>query len=65
MLGERLAQVLNVGLTGSDFSKLAARLSLLVDTFEIERNGLGYNNLIFMAVVLSELSKTQRRAFAA
>ena len=63
MLGEQLAQVVNVELAGSDFSKLAARLSLLVDTFEIERNGLGYNNLIFMAVVLSELAKNADAAF--
>jgi len=63
MLGDRLAQVLNVELAGSDFSKLAARLSLLVDTFEIERNGLGYNNLIFMAVVLSELSKNAEATY--
>lgn len=63
MLGKQLAQALNVELAGNDFSKLAARLSLLVDTFEIERNGLGYNNLIFMAVVLSELSKNADAAF--
>ncbi|MCZ3264710.1 hypothetical protein NYZ64_18875, partial [Acinetobacter baumannii] len=63
MLGEHLAQLVNVELAGSDFSKLAARLSLLVDTFEIERNGLGYNNLIFMAVVLSELAKNADAAF--
>lgn len=63
MLGEQLAQVVNVELAGSDFSKLASRLSLLVDTFEIERNGLGYNNLIFMAVVLSELTKNADAAF--
>ncbi|WP_342659089.1 ATP-dependent endonuclease (plasmid) [Sphingomonas sp. NY01] len=63
MLGEQLAQIVNVELAGSDFSKLAARLSLLVDTFEIERNGLGYNNLIFMAVVLSELAKNADAAF--
>ncbi len=63
MLGEQLAQVVNIELAGSDFSKLAARLSLLVDTFEIERNGLGYNNLIFMAVVLSELAKNADAAF--
>jgi putative ATP-dependent endonuclease of OLD family len=63
MLGVHLAQVVNVELAGSDFSKLAARLSLLVDTFEIERNGLGYNNLIFMAVVLSELAKNADAAF--
>ncbi|WP_312412447.1 ATP-dependent endonuclease [Shinella sp.] len=57
MLGAQLAQVLNVELAGNDFGKLAARLSLLVDAFELDRNGLGYNNLIYMAVVLSELSK--------
>lgn len=63
MLGDQLAQILNVGLAGNDFPKLAARLSLLVDTFEIERNGLGYNNLIFMAVVLSELAKNADAAY--
>jgi putative ATP-dependent endonuclease of OLD family len=63
MLGEQLAQVLNVELSGNDFTKLAARLSLLVDAFELDRNGLGYNNLIYMAVVLSELSKNADAAF--
>lgn len=63
MLGEQLAQVLNVELSGNDFGKLAARLSLLVDAFELDRNGLGYNNLIYMAVVLSELSKNADAAF--
>ena len=57
MLGPQLAQALNLGLSGSDFQRLAARLSILVDAFEIEQNGLGFNNLIFMAVVLSELAK--------
>jgi putative ATP-dependent endonuclease of OLD family len=37
--------------------RLASRLSLSVDALEIEQNGLGFNNLIFMAVVLSELAK--------
>lgn len=57
MLGPQLAQALDLGLSGSDFQRLASRLSLLVDSFEIEQNGLGFNNLIFMAVVLSELTK--------
>lgn len=57
MLGPQLAQLLDVGLSASDFKNLKSRLSLLVDTFEIEQNGLGFNNLIFMAVVLSELTK--------
>jgi putative ATP-dependent endonuclease of OLD family len=30
----------------------------MVDSLEIEQNGLGFNNLIFMAVVLSELAKS-------
>ncbi len=63
MLGAKLAQAVEVGLAGTDFGKLAARLSLVVDTFEIERNGLGYNNLIYMAVVLSELAKNADAAF--
>lgn len=63
MLGDQLSQAVNIELGGSDFTKMAARLSLLVDTFEIERNGLGYNNLIFMAVVLSELAKNADAAF--
>lgn len=57
MLGEQLAQALEVGLSASDFRRLSSRLSLLVDNFEIEQNGLGFNNMIFMAVVLSELVK--------
>lgn len=57
MLGSQLAQALDLGLSGSDFQRLASRLSLLVDAFEIEQNGLGFNNLIFMAVVLCELAK--------
>jgi putative ATP-dependent endonuclease of OLD family len=57
MLGDHLAQALTVGLSASDFQRLSSRLSLSVDAFEIEQNGLGFNNLIFMAVVLSELAK--------
>lgn len=57
MLGEQLAQFLEVGLSASDFKSLKSRLSLVVDAFEIEQNGLGFNNLIYMAVVLSELTK--------
>ena len=57
MLGSQLAQLLEVGLSASDFKSLKSRLSLLADSFEIEQNGLGFNNLIYMAVVLSELTK--------
>ncbi|UXH80672.1 ATP-dependent nuclease [Roseateles amylovorans] len=57
MLGTQLAQLLEVGLSASDFKSLKSRLSLVVDAFEIEQNGLGFNNLIYMSVVLSELTK--------
>lgn len=63
MLGEQLAQSLTVGLSANDFQRLAARLSLLIDAFEVEQNGLGFNNLIYMAVVLSELAKNPDAAF--
>lgn len=63
MLGPQLAQALELGLSGTDFQRLAARLSLLVDKFEIEHNGLGFNNLIFMAVVLSELARNPDSAY--
>jgi len=63
MLGPQLAQVLDLVLSGSDFQRLASRLSLIVDSFEIEQNGLGFNNLIFMAVVLSELAKNPEASY--
>lgn len=63
MLGPQLEQALEIGLSGSDFQRLASRLSLLVDAFEIEQNGLGFNNLIFMAVVLSELAKNPEACY--
>ena len=63
MLGSQLAQALEIGLSGSDFQRLASRLSLVVDAFEIEQNGLGFNNLIFMAVVLSELAKNPEASY--
>lgn len=63
MLGPQLAQMLDLGLSGSDFQRLASRLSLIVDAFEIEHNGLGFNNLIYMAVVLSELAKNPEASY--
>lgn len=63
MVGAQLAQALKVGLSGSDFKRFSSRLSLMVDAFEIEQNGLGFNNLIFMAVVLSELARNQESAY--
>lgn len=63
MMGDQLAQVLAVGLSATDFQRLSARLSLTAEALEIEQNGLGFNNLIFMAVVLSELAKNPEAAY--
>lgn len=63
MMGSTLAQLLQVGLSTNDFQRLASRLSLTVDAFEIEQNGLGFNNLIYMAVVLCELAKNTDAAY--
>ncbi|MGF6977574.1 putative ATP-dependent endonuclease of OLD family [Paraburkholderia sp. JPY465] len=65
MLGAVLSQKLAVSLSPSDFQRVAARLSLAVENFEIEQNGLGFNNLIYMAVVLSELSLSKEAAYCA
>lgn len=63
MLGPQLSQLLELGVSVSDFQRLASRLSLTVDLFELEQNGLGFNNLIFMAVVLSELTKNPQASY--
>lgn len=65
MLGEELSQNLSLGLTAPDFQRIAARLQVEVDSFDVESNGLGYNNLIYMAVVLSELETNPDAAYRA
>jgi putative ATP-dependent endonuclease of the OLD family len=65
MLGSVLSQALEVNLSPADFRRVAARLGLLVANLEVEQNGLGFNNLIYMAVVLSELALSKDSAYRA
>lgn len=65
MLGDVLKQALKVDLAPPDFLRVASRLSLAVENLDVEQNGLGYNNLIYMAVVLSELSLNADAAYEA
>ncbi len=65
MLGDLLSQKLAVSLSPSNFQRVAARLGLAVANLEVEQNGLGFNNLIYMAVVLSELSLNKEAAYRA
>ncbi|KAB0325094.1 AAA family ATPase [Janthinobacterium sp. PLB04] len=63
MLGDVLTQQLDLNLSPQDIGKIAARLAILADGFDIERNGLGYNNLIYMAAVLGELSLAEEAVY--
>lgn len=63
MLGAELAQLLNLELTPSDFARFSSRVGLSVAAMEVEQNGLGFNNLIYMAVVLSELALNTTAAY--
>jgi putative ATP-dependent endonuclease of OLD family len=63
MLGDQLSQALELGISGSDFNRLSGSLSLMSEGLEIDCNGLGYNNLIYMAVVLSEMVKDPTAAY--
>ena len=56
MLGKVLAQVLKLDLTSSDFNRFASRVGMAIGGRDVEQNGLGFNNLIYMAVVLGELA---------
>lgn len=56
MLGVLLSQELDLNLSTQDIGKVASRLAILADGFDVERNGLGYNNIIYMAAVLGELA---------
>lgn len=63
MLGKVLAQDLKLDLTTSDFNRFAARVGMAVGGRDIAQNGLGFNNLIYMAVVLSELAFNKTAAY--
>ncbi|EOX3944457.1 ATP-dependent endonuclease [Vibrio alginolyticus] len=63
MLGEELAQELLLGISGTDFKALSSKLSISTNGMEVDFNGLGFNNLIFMAVVLSEMIRDPTAAY--
>lgn len=65
MMGDILSQSIDVHLSPSDFKRVAARLGMLIASFEVEQNGLGFNNLIYMAIVLSELAMSKDAAYRA
>ena len=65
MVGSQLSQKIKVGLSQNDFKKIASRLSMLIDDFDVYQNGLGFNNLVYMAVSLGELTADSNAAYKA
>jgi putative ATP-dependent endonuclease of the OLD family len=65
MLGSELAQNLKLQLSPSDFTRFASRVGLSVEDMDVEQNGLGFNNLIYMAVALSELALNKGASYCA
>lgn len=63
MLGKTLSQELALDVSGNDFKALSSKIALSTDGMEVDTNGLGFNNLIFMAVVLSEMVKDPTAAY--
>lgn len=63
MVGSQLSQNIKVGLTQNDFKKISSRLSMLIDNLDVYQNGLGFNNLIYMAVSLGELTADSSVAY--
>lgn len=63
MLGETLSQELELDVSGNDFRTLSSKIALSTDGMDVDTNGLGFNNLIFMAVVLSEMIKDPTAAY--
>lgn len=63
MLGETLSQELELDFSGNDFRSLSSKIALSTDGMDVDTNGLGFNNLIFMAVVLSEMVRDPTAAY--
>lgn len=65
MMGSVLSQDLQLNLSPSDFRRMSWRLGMLISNLEVEQNGLGFNNLIYMAIVLSELALSKASSYRA
>lgn len=63
--GPNLAQTADIGLAEPTFQRIAGTMRALVGhsaVSELEENGLGYNNLLYIATVMSELRRAKERA---
>ena len=65
MLGPGFEQRIDLDFTTTEWKRLLTRLTMLVQDKDVRQNGLGYNNLIYMAVVLSEMNATSLASYHA
>jgi putative ATP-dependent endonuclease of OLD family len=63
--GVDMSQKVTMSFTAPDFRKILGRLALWVEGMDVEQNGLGYNNVIYTAAVLSQLTHENKAAYRA
>ncbi len=61
--GKDLCQTADMSFAGTEFKKILGRLALFIDGMDVEQNGLGYNNVVYTAVVLSQLTHEHKAAY--
>jgi putative ATP-dependent endonuclease of the OLD family len=63
--GPTLAQIADIGLAEPSFQRIAGTMRALIGNVspgEVEENGLGYNNLLYVATVIGEMRRAKERA---
>lgn len=63
--GADLRQQVDMSFAGTEFKKILGRLALFVEGMDVEQNGLGYNNVVYTAAVLSQLTHEYKAAYRA
>src|SRR5690606_19233145 len=54
--GTDLSQLVDMSFSSTNFKKILGRLALFIENMDVEQNGLGYNNIVYIAAVLSQLT---------
>ncbi len=63
--GEDLYRQIELSFSGTEFNKILGRLALFIEGMDVEQNGLGYNNVIFTAAVLGQLTREHKATYRA
>ncbi|MFC3909667.1 ATP-dependent endonuclease [Legionella dresdenensis] len=63
--GKELYRQIELSFSGTEFNKILGRLALFIEGMDVEQNGLGYNNVIFTAAVLGQLTHEHKATYRA